>query len=248
MKRIFAGNNILLIITGLVFFADVYLLCVFPANLVLDLFWDKIGKAEIEAQEYNYGQLAGLPAGEGVTPLNNIEQYNEIGTLDYITFETDSIIPMDAYKLKSATDKTNNTYRVGQYQRSTGKQWATYTEQGTIWKRTIYNRYYLVKLPDGNYVAAYLDDAYYWKYKLTGKVQLPVGYIDHMDRNEQNLLQAYIDEHELSKEKILIMFSQERYENHKGLYSTVPLILFVCILVIYIAVAAGAMTIIQKRR
>lgn len=248
MKKFFAGNKILLVITVIVFFADVYLLCVFPASLVLDLFWDKIGKKQIENQEYDYGQLAGLPVGEGVTVLNSIEQYNEAKVSDYVTFETDVIIPLNAYRLKSAADKTNNTYRIGHYQRSTGKQWKTYTAQGTIWKRSIYNRYYLVKLPDGNYVAAYLDDSYYWKYKLTGRVQLPVGYIAQLDWNEENLLQSYIEDYELSKEKMLIMFSQKRYEEQKGLYSIVPFILFVAVLGIYTVVAAVVMTIIQKRR
>lgn len=138
-------------------------------NLVLDLFCGRMGKEELDNLEYNYGQIAGYPAGKDAPVLENIEQFQAYKGRGYITFETDSIIPMNAYRLKSASDRTNNTYRRVGNRVSSGRQWHTYSTTRPLTKAYIYNRYYLVKLPDGNYVAAYPEDAYYWKYKLAGK-------------------------------------------------------------------------------
>lgn len=64
MKNIFSLKNIVTVLSVMVFFADLYLLCVFPSNLVLDLFCGRMGKEELDNLEYNYGQIAGYPAGK----------------------------------------------------------------------------------------------------------------------------------------------------------------------------------------
>lgn len=233
MRSIFSHKNIVTVLTAIVFFADLYLLCVFPSDLVLNLFCGKVGKAELDELEYNYGQLAGYPAGEGVPMLENIEQLRECKTMEYITFETDSIIPLKAYKLRSASDKTDNTYRRRGNPVSSGRQWPTYSAARPLTKAYIYNRYYLVRLPDGNYVAAYLDDAFYWQYRLTGKVKLPLGLVEDMHIQARPLLQSAIDTYGAEGEKMLLMFSQERYEQHKKLYKFVQLAVFAGILALY---------------
>ncbi len=236
MNKFFSAGGIVTLISVVFFFADLYLLCVFPSNLILELFWEKAGKEEIESLEYNYGQLAGIPAGEGVTVLEDIGQYAELGSREYITFKTESIIPLNAYKLKSGTDRTNNTYRRAGNQVRSGRQWNTYSTVRPLTKAYIYNRYYLVQLPDGSYVTAYLEDAYYWKYKLTGTVQLPLGRVTDMLSQEKDFLSPYIEKYELDEERVLVMFSEERYEQHKTLYKVIQLTVFVMILAIYIAV------------
>ena len=82
----------------------------------------------------------------------------------------------------------------------------------------VYNRYYLVKLPDGNYVLSYLDDAYYVKYKLAGKVQLPLGRVVQMMANEREYAETHLSDEEL----ILDMFAEERYEQQDFLNTLVP--------------------------
>ena len=246
MKKIISAGGAVTLISVFIFFADLYLLCVFPSSLILDLFWEKAGKEEIENLEYHYGQLAGIPAGEGVTVLENIEQYGELGSREYITFETDSIIPLNAYKLKSDTDRTNNTYRRAGNRVRTGRQWDTFSATRPLTKAYIYNRYYLVKLPDGNHVLTYLEDAYYWKYKLTGKVQLPLGCVTDMLSQERDFLSSYIQQYELDGERVLVMFSEERYEQHKTLYKGIQLAVFVMILAIYIAVVMLVRSILRR--
>ncbi len=236
----------LAIISAVVFFADLYLLCVFPSNLILDLFWGKVGKEEIENLEYNYGQLAGIPAGEGVTVLENIGQYGELESREYITLETDSIIPLDAYRLKSDGDKTDNTYRRAGNRVRSGRQWSTYSTTRPLTKGYIYNRYYLVKLADGNYVMTYLEDAYYWKYKLTGRVQLPLGRVTDLLSQEKDLLKPYLQAYGLDEEKVLVMFSEERYVQHKTLYKAVQLAIFVSVLAIYFAVVLVVRKVLGK--
>ncbi len=233
MRSIFELKNIVTVLTVIVFFADLYLLCVFPSDLVLNLFCGRMGKAELEELEYDYGQMAGYPAGEGVPVLENMEQLNACKS--YITFETDSIIPLNAYKLRSASDKTDNTYRRRGRPVSSGRQWPTYSSTRPLTKAYIYNRYYLVRLPDGSYMAAYLDDAFYWQYKLSGKVQLPLGLVKDMHIQESQLLSPSLEKYGAGGEKILLMFSEERYEEHKKLYKFVQLAVFAGILAVYAA-------------
>ncbi len=218
----------------------------FPPNLALHLFQGKMGAAELAAEPYNYGQFAGRPAGEGGTELESMEQFRDLTSLDYITFETDSIIPLDLYRLKSGTDKVSTNTRRGY--RSNRRQRSTYI-QNSILVENVYNRYYMVKLPDGNYVAAYLDDAYYIKYLLGGgKVQLPLGRPEHMTREEAEYLASDIAEHGLDEEMLLVMFAEEDYEEQKLLHTVVPVVVFFVLLGLVIAVDVAVTSVLKKKR
>ena len=69
MKRFFTENRILMVITAIVFLANIYMLCAFSSSLILDLFWDKMDAEKIEQLDYNIYRIAGLPAGEGIEIL-----------------------------------------------------------------------------------------------------------------------------------------------------------------------------------
>lgn len=228
-----------------------YLALVFPADFVLDLFWGQTGQQEIQNSEYDYGQFAGLPAGDGIPELSDIEQYNNATSLEYYTFCTESIIPLDAYRLKSESDATDTSYRSGRRSVSSGvRQWSTYSEKAGF-KRFLFNRYYLVQLPDGNYAAALLDDGYYLRYCLTGTVQLPIGRVGYMETKEKELLAPYIEAYGLNQEKILLMFSQERYEQHKTLNYFILAAIWIIVLAAYvllITLAEMILNTIKNRR
>lgn len=64
-----------------------------------------------------------------------------------------------------------------------------------------------MRLPDGNYAAAFLDGGYYLCYRLAGSVQFPVGRAAYMEADERKLLAPYIGEYGLDDERILVMFS-----------------------------------------
>lgn len=147
-----------------------YLALTLPADFILDLFWEKTGLAQIQGEAHDYGQFAGLPAGQGIPVLSDIGQYDNASSLEYYTFRTESVIPADAYRLKSSSDSTDTKFRSGRRTISSGiRQWDTYGSKPGF-KRFLFNRYYLVMLPDGNYAAAYLDDGYYLRYCLAGSV------------------------------------------------------------------------------
>lgn len=184
----------------------------FPADVIYDLFWKKYSLGEIENSK-EYVQYTGLPAGEDIPELQDIEQYEE-GYMDYYTFRTDSIIPVDMYQLKSATDRVSKGARSGRRVISSGRTRATYTSIFPI-ERYLYNRYYMVKLPDGNYVMAYLNDGYYLKYRICGSVQLPIGYKQDMDADEKEKLASYVKEYNLDEKTLMVMFSEERYVKWK---------------------------------
>lgn len=228
-------------VTVVVIIAGFILAYIFPQNLVLNLFYDKIGAEEINNLQYNYGQLAGLPAGEDVPLLEDIEQFGSLTSLDYITFETDSIIPLPLYQLKSANDRTAQNRRG-----RTIRQRPTFTE-GSFLVENVYNGYYLVKLPDGNYVLSYLDDSYYIKYLLRGKVQLPVGRVDYMLRNEKDYLESYIEEYDLG-DRLLDMFAEEKYEENDLLNKVVTIGAFAAVLAVYILLWTLLSSIFEKIR
>ncbi|MCH5345361.1 MAG: hypothetical protein J1E64_15145 [Acetatifactor sp.] len=214
----------------------------FRLNLVLDMFWDKVDQTMIEAEvdKKDFGHFAGLPAGEGITKLTDIEQFYELqtthyGTMkpDYITFKTDSIIPLDLYQLNSESDAyTGGHMSVGGHYYSSSTTLPIFTDLRLMGALFLYNRYYMVKLPDGSYVPAHLDDTYYMKYRLTGKVQLPIGIADHMPDRGQSALQPYLDEYDLNKDRILVMYSQKRYEDWELLYAGTAFLLFWVILIL----------------
>ena len=147
------------------------------------------------------------------------ERVSPGGTLDYITFETDSIIPLDFYSLKNTAEQ-NYTSRTRR--RTIHIHRSVYTTNPFLGMDKVYNRYYLVKLPDGNYVLSYLDDAYYVKYRLAGKVQLPLGRVVQMMANEREYAETHLSEYGLDEELILDMFAEERYEQQDFLNTLVP--------------------------
>ncbi|MDE5825926.1 MAG: hypothetical protein K2H91_14790 [Lachnospiraceae bacterium] len=224
-----------------------YLVLTFPADFILDLFWEKTGQVQIQNTAYNYGQFAGLPAGDGIVVLSGQEQFHSADSLEYYTFHTDSVIPLEAYRLKSSSDATDTRFRSGRWTVSSGvKQWDMYSKKAGF-KRFLFNRYYLVRLPDGNYAAAFLDDGYYLRYRLAGSVQLPVGRAAYMEADEKKLLAPYLEEYGLDDERILIMFSQERYEQHKALNYLVLAAVWVVVLMGYILIVALAKGMLKKR-
>ena len=254
MKKVI--NKVLSFLGAILFFADLYIcLCVFPANLILDLFCDKVSQAELDQLEHDYGQMAGYPAGEGIPVVNNIAEYDEIGWYkkiegseelggrEYFTFETDSLIPLDYYRLRGGVELAVHSSRrqgaVTRYRKS-------FETSPYATDRSYYNRCYLVALPDGNYVLAWLEDAYYWKYRLAGRVQLPLGCKDFMTANEKEALAPYIQEYGLDESAILIMFSEERDAQQKNLHFLVQLGVLAVSVVIILAVAVVVAKIAEK--
>ena len=221
--------------------AALFIAYTFRLNLVLDLFWNKVDQTTIATEvDKDFGQFAGLPAGEGIARLNDIEQFYELqttqyGTIkpDYVTFETDSIIPLDLYQLNSDSDAHMGAHMtMGGHYYSSGGSFPIYTDLRLIGVLFLYNRYYMVKLPDGNYVPARLDDTYYMKYRLTGKVQLPIGIADRMSNRGRSALQPYLDEYDLSEDRILVMYSQKRYEDWQLLYGGAAFLLLWVIVIL----------------
>lgn len=225
-----------------------YLVLALPADFILDLFWEKTGQVQIQNAAYNYGQFAGLPAGDDISLLSDQEQFHSADSLEYFTFRTDAVIPLEAYRLKSSSDATDTQFRSGRWTVSSSvKQWDIYSKKAGF-KRFLFNRYYLVRLPDGNYAAAFLDDGYYLRYRLAGSVQLPIGRAAYMEADERKLLAPYIEEYGLDDERILVMFSQERYEQHKTLNYFVLAAVWVVVLAVYILLVTLVKGILEKRR
>lgn len=197
----------------------------FPVDILLDLGWKKYSAEDIET---NYREYAGLPAGEGIDRLTDVEQFHQ-SYLQYVTFETDSIIPLDLYRLKSLNDRRRTT-RSGRRVVYRGSR-ETYVKKFPV-ERVLYNRYYLVRLPDKNYIVAYLDDAYYLKYLIHGKVQLPIGQMEYIPSNEKRYFTSCLKEYDLEAEEVMVMFSEERYEKCEIINFLILIAVWIVIMVV----------------
>ncbi len=255
MKSFFSA--VLSFLGVILFFWNIYFaLALFPPELVIDPFSPRVSQADLEELEFDAGQMAGYPAGEGIPVAENMDDYERLGghteqktsggtrRLEYFTFETDSIVPLDLYQLRSDTDRRISRRRRGRTQDYRD----TYMTSGLSIDRNYYNRYYLVRLPDGNYVPVWLEDSYYWKYKLMGRVQLPLGYKTYAEGRVQKMLALYAQEYGLDEDEILIMFSSERYERQKTLHFFIRLVVLVIVMAIPVAVVWLVKKMIYRRK
>lgn len=112
----------------------------------------------------------------------------------------------------------------------------------------VYNRYYLVQIPDGSYIMSYLDDSYYVKYLLTGKVQLPLGRMEGRSRDLERYLAEEIKEYGLEEGRVLDMFAEEEYEENKIWHQAVSIGVFFVVLALYVAVSSVVSALFSKRR
>lgn len=254
MKKL--SGKIFTLIGVIIFIADLYVsLCMFPANLILNLFCDPVSQAELDQLEHDYGQMAGYPAGEGIPVVHTKEEYDalgwykkiegteELGGKEYFTFETDSLIPLDYYRLRGGVELAVHSSR---RQGAVIRYRKNFETSPYLTDRSYYNRCYLAALPDGNYVLVWLEDAFYWKYRLSGRVQLPVGCKDSMTSNEKEALAPYIQEYGLDERSILIMVSDELDEQRKHLYFFVQLGVLVVSTVLLIAVAVTVEKVVDR--
>lgn len=69
-----------------------------------------------------------------------------------------------------------------------------------------------------------------------------------MDSDEKKLLAPYIGEYGLNEERILIMFCQERYEQHKGLNYFVLAAVWILVWAVYILLVALARRVSKAAR
>ena len=74
------------------------------------------------------------------------------------------------------------------------------------------------------------------KYRLTGKVQLPIGIADRMPNRGRSALQSHLDEYDRSEDRILVMYSQKRYEDWQLLYGGVAFLLMWVIIILGILI------------
>lgn len=223
------SDKILIVCTLLLIGGTYFWLATRPINILSNLFFDEVGMQTIEAEEY--GQYAGLPAGADIPVLADKDEYEKYyETEEYFTFKTDYIVPLDIYRLKDIADTSERfsfSSRSGS-RRVGGPTHTIYNElysTAPSWlKRKLYNRYYLVQLPDENYAFAYLDDYYYYKYKRKGSVNLPIGRVWHTKPEERELLSDAGDKYNADETKILQMFSESRYIKYKECYEGILVI------------------------
>ncbi|MGN0160268.1 MAG: hypothetical protein ACI4AQ_02640 [Lachnospiraceae bacterium] len=206
----------------------------FPAHLIINAFTKELTREQIMAEDMYWGEVAGMPAGDDIPLENDLNDLSDATNKDYMTFVTDDIVPLGVYQLKSI--QKDGVYYLNSSNRAThanGRRRAQYVT-GSVIERYLYNEYYLVKLPGGDYALAYLDDCYYWKYCIFGKVQLPIGSImvlsngiepmKYLKEQDEILEKYHIDLESDSWGYYLLMFNEEHYEKYSNLYCIICLV------------------------
>lgn len=233
-----------LIVVGFVLF---YVIMVnFPAHLIINAITKDVTYEQMMDEDMYWGKVAGMPAADDVPLEEDLNDLSEATNQDYVTFVTDDIVPLGVYQLKSV--EKDGKYFLNSRSRATGGngRLRDRSKTGMVIERYLYNGYYLVKLPGGDYALAYLDDCYYWKYRVLGEVELPIGYIQVESpsspamkylKEQDEILEKYdIDLESNSWNYSLLMFNEENYEKHHVLYFAICFLGAGILFVIYIIV------------
>lgn len=150
----------------------------------------------------SYYDWRGRRASDDIPTLTSAEQLCDLTYVTYLTLSTDEIIPLGLYKLKDSTDSRQTTTG-----RRRTRPLREYVNSPSV-NAMSYGQYCLVKLEDGSYIGAYLDSSYA---TALGRVQLPVGQLEHADSREKALLAEAKRDYPVDTDRLLVLHSFEDY-------------------------------------
>lgn len=159
------------------------LVCIYAPFYVVDfdglftLIQTEVTQKEIDKNPRK--DYRGYKAGDDIERL--ISKNQDITFGDYITIETDTVIPIQLYRIKD--EEKASYYQGGTMRHNAVHQDYAYEIEGKKafdqlpkYKQREYFQYYLVELEDGSYVAAFIDQYYINEILKGKKVTLPASY------------------------------------------------------------------------
>lgn len=156
----------------------------------------------------------GYKAGEDIIRLKSNEQLQEAE--GYVTVETDTIIPLDLYVVKSfdvmnelISQKNTSTRRGRRY--GGDKAPKPYLKSLGA-DKTHHNRAYLIQLEDGSYVTALMEDYYANKIQEGKTVTLPIAEVDHLQKEMKGPVNDYSEKYEVNDQDLLRFYNETAYE------------------------------------
>ncbi len=183
----------------------------FQPEILMKTEGEVITAADISANPI--GNYSGKTAGEGIPHLSGKEDFEELGSSDYVTVTTKEIIHTNIYGLKSWVNPTSLTRRrmSGGRTVSTGKR-APKVRKGPGVRAEAYQEYYLIRLADSTYCFARLSAAYVWRLKKEEEITLPMGKKQATSPEERNYLAEAGERYGADTSYLLYMVDEEGEE------------------------------------
>ena len=186
----------------------------FPSYQAAQLFLPKVSRADLAADELH--DWRGRRAAGNIPRLTGTAQLED-GTfngLDYLTVETEEIIPLGHYRLKDFSDsRPEATLRA---QARTGRRPLREYVEFAGPTAMFYGQYALIRLEDGSYLGAYLDASYS---TVLGPKRLPIGRTERVGTRSREY--AWLAEaarrYPVTLDYLLVMHSDTTYPDIKPL-------------------------------
>ena len=176
---------------------------------------------------------AGLPGGEDITELENIEQWEDIiSDSDFVTVTPRSIVKTDVATL-AGWESFFNSRSNG----TTGRR-RSEVKKGGLDLFSLYCPIYVIEMQDGNYVYAQMNRYYARKIEKGEEVTLPLGTRKGMLENTRTLLKEGYAEYKAPEDYLLYTINDEWQEENadtiffarSGIAAAVAIVLAVILL------------------
>ena len=195
------------------------------------ILWDKHEQESISNEQIKSNttkDYIGLKAGEGITQINNIEDWNKVlNNIDYVKVIPKSIEKTNVYSLakwvEHYTKKPNGTSwrKLAEVKKTSFDISANYTP------------YYIIELEDGNYILTQMNRAIANKIKNGENIELPLGKKIGISQKAKNLLKPICDEKKVSTDYVLYTIDNNwQAENADKIFYTKLIIAFVLFIVL----------------
>lgn len=156
----------------------------------------------------------GYKAAEDITRVRTQEQLE--GLEGYVTVETDKVIPLDLYVVKSF-DVMNELIKEASTSGRKGRMYGSNRAPKPYLKslgadNTHHNRAYLIQLEDGSYVTGLMEDYYAEKVQKGEKVTLPIAQVDYLQKEMKGTVKDYSDTYKVDTQVLLRFYNETSYE------------------------------------
>lgn len=170
-------------------------------------------KAEIEAGDLD--EYLGKPAGIDVERITGLDGWDKTYAMDYVTVDSDRIIPTGISSLHpwvpktSYSSKTRTRTRRIKRKPDITKEWMDIFDE--------YAEFSLIKLPDGSYIVAQIPEYEMRRLKSGKQVTLPVGKKVPLGDTEKRRIQKICQEYKASTDGVFYAIDQEWNKSHQNI-------------------------------
>ncbi len=152
-----------------------------------------------------------------VEEVSTAKQFYEMNSYDYMIVTALDVVPTGVYKRKAWVgpyDASSSGTRIKNRRKTPIPEQSDNPLTDAVYMQ----QYYLIKLSDGSYINAILEEQYVNKIKSEGKFTLPIGVQEGINDNVKQMLAPITKEYGVEPTPVLYMVDNTWYsENEQGL-------------------------------